>query len=93
MPGPATAQAIRAPAAPVSCANLRGREKTPAPAREPTTMVVGVGRVSLAVVVRVSVAACVTRATLATNCRICLAGFPHMPDRRIGPIVLLWSTH
>jgi hypothetical protein len=56
-------------------------------------MVVSVGRVGLAVVVRSSVAACVTQVTLATNCRECLVGFPHMPDPRIGPIVLLWSTH
>lgn len=48
MPVPATAQAIRAPATPVSCANRRGSEKTPAPTIEPTTIAVRVRSVSLA---------------------------------------------
>lgn len=48
MPVPATAQAIRAPATPVSWANRLGSENTPAPTIEPTTMVVSVSRVSLA---------------------------------------------
>ncbi|CAM5730815.1 hypothetical protein SBADM41S_07479 [Streptomyces badius] len=48
MPVPATAQAIRAPATPVSCANRLGSEKTPAPTIEPTTIAVRVRSDSLA---------------------------------------------
>src|SRR5262249_36342239 len=39
---PATAQAIRAPYTPVARAKLRGREKTPAPTIDPTTIAVSV---------------------------------------------------
>jgi hypothetical protein len=49
MPVPATNQAIRAPYTPVSCANRRGSEKTPAPTIEPTTIDVIVSRLSFAV--------------------------------------------
>lgn len=47
MPVPAMAQAISAPATPVSWANRVGNEKTPAPTIEPTTIIVSVARVSL----------------------------------------------
>lgn len=47
MPVPAIAQAISAPATPVSCAKRDGSEKTPAPTIDPTTIVVRVSRVIL----------------------------------------------
>lgn len=47
MPVPAMAQAINAPATPVSWANRRGSENTPAPTIEPTTIIVSVVSVSL----------------------------------------------
>ncbi|GAA2070005.1 hypothetical protein GCM10009801_20380 [Streptomyces albiaxialis] len=43
MPAPATAQAISAPATPVSAANRPGSENTPAPTIEPTTIATMVG--------------------------------------------------
>src|SRR5690349_3135347 len=46
MPAPAIDQAIRAPTTPVSCANRRGRENTPAPTIDPTTMAVSVRKLS-----------------------------------------------
>src|SRR4051812_13950213 len=42
MPVPAITQAMRAPYTPVACAKLRGRENTPAPTMEPTTMAASV---------------------------------------------------
>ncbi|BFU42010.1 hypothetical protein KRMM14A1004_02470 [Krasilnikovia sp. MM14-A1004] len=60
MPVPAMTQAMSAPMTPVSCANRRGSEKTPAPTIEPTTIAVIVQKVSFAAVgcvVFVSVAA------------------------------------
>jgi hypothetical protein len=46
MPVPAISQAISAPATPVSWAKRRGRENTPAPTIDPTTIPVIVMRVS-----------------------------------------------
>src|SRR4051812_13485704 len=46
MPAPAISHAISAPRMPVSWANRRGSEKTPAPTMDPTTMAVIVIRVS-----------------------------------------------
>jgi hypothetical protein len=46
IPVPAMAHAIRAPATPVSWANRRGSENTPAPTIEPTTIPVMVQNVS-----------------------------------------------
>jgi hypothetical protein len=48
MPTPAIIQAMIAPATPVADPNRAGREKTPAPIIEPTTMAVSVGRVIFA---------------------------------------------
>jgi len=47
MPDPATSQAIIAPRIPASSANHLGRENTPSPTIEPTTVAVMVTNVSL----------------------------------------------
>ncbi|CQR65905.1 Hypothetical Protein sle_64510 [Streptomyces leeuwenhoekii] len=48
IPDPAITQAMSAPATPVSWANRPGRENTPAPTTEPTTMATRLGSAGLA---------------------------------------------
>jgi hypothetical protein len=54
MPVPATTQAMMVPVTPVAVANRAGKENTPAPTIDPTTIAVRVGSVILAGVVAAS---------------------------------------
>src|SRR5215831_8760353 len=76
MPVPAITQAIRAPNPPVARAKLRGREKTPAPTIDPTTIAISVVSGNFRTSAGASVSTAVTRPPPA------VPGPPHLRGRR-----------